>query len=245
MFQTSHPYSTFHAAGRCVSGGPIYFTDEPGKHDINLISQMTARTTKGKTVILRPTTIGKSTGIYTAFEEERLLRVGTYTGSQGTGTGILGIFNVSERTLCEFINLNEFPSVEIGKEYIVRGHTTGEISSVLKLGDEMAVMSLEVQVKGSDILSAYPIHSFPAKGKQGPTKVAVIGLLGKMTGAAAVLESEYRHESNGNLIIRSAIKALGVLGMYQLPSSSILTSQMRTMANILLKYCLVPRHLHI
>lgn len=216
MFQTCHPYSSFHAAARCVSGGPIYFTDEPGKHDVDLIAQMTARTTQGKSVILRPSVMGKTTGVYTAYEEERLLKVGAFSGGKRTGTGILGVFNVSARILSEFVNLNEFPGVEINEEYIVRGHTTGEISEVMKLDDKNAVVSLEVAVKGWEILSAYPLRSFTLGRHQGlessKLKIAVLGLLGKMTGAAAVLNSEMRFEKNGRLRIESSIKALGVLG---------------------------------
>lgn len=216
MFQTSHPYSSYHAAARCVSGGPIYFTDEPGKHDVDLIAQMTARTTKGKTVILRPSVVGKTIGMYTGYEEERLLKVGTFSGSKRTGTGILGVFNVSARILSEFVNLNEFPGVEINQEYIVRGHTTGEISEAVKLDDKNALVSLEVAVKGWEILSAYPLHSFTLGRHQGfessKIKLAVLGLLGKMTGAAAVLNLETRVEENGRLRIVSTIKALGVLG---------------------------------
>ncbi len=214
MFQTSHPYSFFHAAARCVSGGPIYITDEPGKHDLDLVTQMTARTTKGKTVTLRPSVLGKTTGIYTGYEEERLLRVGTFTGSKYTGSGILGVFNVSPRILSEFIHLNEFPGVEYGEYYIVRAHTTGEISTVMKLDDQNAVVSLEMATKGWEILSAYPLRSFKLKSSQGPegTKVAVLGLLGKMTGAAAVLNTEIHIEGNGRLRIESSTKALGLLG---------------------------------
>lgn len=72
MFQTSHEWASFHGAARCVSGGPIYFTDYPGKHDIKLINQMTARTTRGKTVILRPHNVGKSTNAYAGYEDHSL-----------------------------------------------------------------------------------------------------------------------------------------------------------------------------
>ena len=216
MFQTSHPYSAFHAAGRCVSGGPIYFTDEPGKHDINLIRQMTARTINGKTIILRPSMIGKSIGIYTAYEEERLLKVGTYTGGKGTGTGILGIFNVRERPLSELVNLVDFPGVEAENEYVIRGHTTGEVSAVMKLEDMSAKVSLEVDVKGYEILSTYPLRTFTLKGSQGlqhdVTKIAILGLLGKMTGAAAVVSTDMRVADNGRLKVSVTIKALGILG---------------------------------
>ncbi len=217
MFQTSHPYSSFHAAGRCISGGPIYFTDEPGKHDIDLIAQMTAQTTHGKTVILRPTVIGKSIGVYTSYYEARLLRVGAYSGAKGVGTGLLALFNVNERVLTEFVNIKEFPGVENGQEYVVRGHRTGELTNLLSPDAPMAVLSLEVAVKGWEILSAYPVRSFQlsqGRGSAAATKVAVLGLLGKMTGAAAVLHSEIRMEGNGRLWISSSIKALGVLGKY-------------------------------
>lgn len=218
MFQTSHPYSSFHAAGRCISGGPIYITDEPGKHDVDLISQMTAQTTQGKTIILRPTVIGKSVGIYTSYHEARLLRVGAYFGRKGSGTGLLALFNVGERVLTEFVNISEFPGMEAGEEYIVRGHRTGELTQVLKLSAPRAVLSLEIAIKGWEILSAYPVHSFQLSGGGGggvqAIKVAVLGLLGKMTGAAAVLESELRMEKNRRLRISSSIKALGVLGKF-------------------------------
>lgn len=177
---------------------------------------MTARTTQGKAVILRPSVVGKTTGIYTGYEEERLLKVGAFSGSKRTGTGILGVFNVSPRILSEFVNLNEFPGVESNEEYIVRGHTTGEISEVMKLDNKNAVVSLEIAVKGWEILSAYPLCSFTLgrhqELKSSNIKIAVLGLLGKMTGAAAVLNSESRVEVNGKLRVTSSIKALGVLG---------------------------------
>ncbi|KAL9636155.1 MAG: hypothetical protein Q9164_002994, partial [Protoblastenia rupestris] len=117
MFQTHHEYSAFHAAGRCVSGGPIYITDEPGKHNLDLIAQMTAQTTDGRTIILRPSVIGKTVNVYTAYEEERLLKVGTFVGGQA-GTGILALFNVGQRALSELVNLDTFPGVEAGEEYV-------------------------------------------------------------------------------------------------------------------------------
>lgn len=215
MFQTSHPYSSFHAAGRCISGGPIYFTDEPGKHDIDLIAQMTARTTLGKTVILRPSIIGKTTGVYTAYEDDQLLKIGTFSGGKITGTGILGIFNVSQRPLSEFIKLSDFPGVEAGEEYVIRGHTTGEISQTITISNTNAAISLKLDVKGWEILSAYHLESFTLSRTQNnlsTLKVAILGLLGKMTGAAALLHSEMRIEARGRLHISASIKALGILG---------------------------------
>ena len=220
MFQTSHPYSSFHAAGRCVSGGPIYFTDEPGKHDVNLIDEMTAQTWKGKTIILRPSTIGQSRGVYTAYEEEVLLKVGTYHGSKASGTGILGLFNVSERPISEFVSLKDFPGVETGSEYIVRVHTTGEISGSMKVEDPLALVSLHLETKGWEILSAFPLHTFTLQGNRGigerATRVACLGLLGKMTGAAAITRYDMEIDEKGRLRVSISLKALGLLGRWYL-----------------------------
>jgi hypothetical protein len=80
MFQTVHEYSGFHAAARCVSGGPIYITDVPGHFDIDLINQMTGSTPRGKTVIFRTSVVGKSLSVYNDYNDDSLLLVGTYHG---------------------------------------------------------------------------------------------------------------------------------------------------------------------
>lgn len=80
MFQTKHEYGGFHAAARCVSGGPIYITDVPGKHDMEIIRAMTGVTVRGKTVIFRPSVVGRSASHYIGFDEGQMLKVGAYHG---------------------------------------------------------------------------------------------------------------------------------------------------------------------
>lgn len=239
MFQTSHPYSSFHAAGRCVSGGPIYFTDEPGEHNLDLISAMTARTTRGKTIILRPSVIGKTVGMYAGYEEEFLLKVGSFTGGKG-GTPILALFNISQRVLSELVNINAFPGIENDQEYIIRAHTTGQVSSPLRLDSEVPVVSLEVEVKGYEILSAFPLRSFKVSSfAEKIMKVAPLGLLSKMTGAAAVISSTIEPTSNQRLRLTVTLKALGTLGVY------VSTLQDLSLADdllVLLKGKVIPQH---
>lgn len=46
------------------------------------------------------------------------------------------------------------------------------------------------------------------------TKIAVLGLLGKMTGAAALVGSSMEIEETGRLRVKATLKALGVLGKW-------------------------------
>jgi hypothetical protein len=219
MFQTSHPYASFHAAARCISGGPVYITDEPGKHDVDLISQISARTTRNNTVVLRPGLAGKTTEPYTAYEEERLLKVGNLTGREETGTSLLAVFNVSKRPIVELIPLRGFLGICGDKEYIVRAHRTGEISKILP-GDsqsETSLVVLDLPPGGWEILSAYTLqtaHLGCGDNKQ-LLKIAILGLLGKMTGAVAVLKADITTRdsfSGGKLKIVVSLRALGKLG---------------------------------
>ncbi|KAK3674851.1 hypothetical protein LTR78_005195 [Recurvomyces mirabilis] len=194
MFQTNHSWAGFHAAARCVSGGPIYFTDEPGKHDIKLIRQMTAQTTKGKSVILRPSVVGKAVGVYDGYESGCLLKVGTYHGAAETGTGMLGVFNVSQEVLSEFVQLEDFMGTEKGRSGV------------------KAMVGVELGVQGWDVLSAHAVRTFTIKGKE--VDIALLGLLGKMTGCAAITGQEVHVESNQRLRVWVQLKALGVLGLY-------------------------------
>ena len=223
MFQTSHPYSGLHAAARCVSGGPIYITDTPGEHDVKLIGEMTALNVRSQTVILRPSNVGKTVSVYDNYTDGAVLKVGTWNGPSETGTGILGIFNVAEREVASLISLLEFPGVDAQgadsagpKSWIVRAHVAGlvtkPIASKLPVSPEMLI-STALAVRGYDVLSAYPVHEFML-GKA-EISVAVLGLLGKMTGACAIVSSDIHITENGKrLRLDVSLKALGTLGIW-------------------------------
>ncbi len=40
MFQSAHAMGSFHAAGRAVSGGPVYVSDKPDAHDFKLLKKL-------------------------------------------------------------------------------------------------------------------------------------------------------------------------------------------------------------
>lgn len=223
MFQTDHPYASFHAAARCVSGGPIYITDEPGKHNIRLLNEMTAPTVHGYTVILRPSLVGRTIDVYNGYHEGHILRVGTYIGWARTGSGILGLFNVSAAKKSCLVSLLDFPGIHEGytTKYVVRSHTSGSITDPMSPTDANSVVALELEQKDWEVLTAYPTHTFTLKANTEKgipediqTDVAVLGLLGKMTGAAALVSSDVYMETNGRLRLDISLKALGTLGIY-------------------------------
>ncbi|KAL8859667.1 MAG: hypothetical protein Q9178_003781 [Gyalolechia marmorata] len=234
MFQTSHPYSSFHAAARCISGGPIYITDTPGQHSLPLIHSMTAPTIRKTTRILRPNSIGKciEAGVYTPYESLRFLKIGTYhTGSSADyGVSILGVFNVSEQPLSELVALRDFEGIvkEEGRKYIIRAHPSGEVSPPMNPDSDFPQVNLALDPKGWGILTAYPLYTTTAdasSSSERDTSIAVLGLIGKMTGAAAVVGTP-RFEERGLEIVRVnvVVKVLGVLGIYvsTLPSAETL-----------------------
>ncbi|KAL8999181.1 MAG: hypothetical protein Q9169_001960, partial [Polycauliona sp. 2 TL-2023] len=217
MFQTSHPYSSFHAAARCISGGPIYITDTPGQHSLPLIHSMTAPTVHSTTRILRPSNVGKciEAGVYTAYEEKRFLKVGNWHQGASTtyGVSMLAVFNVSEEALTELIPLRDFDGIKTEKQYVIRAYPSGNISPAISLDSDFAVVELALETKGWGILSAYPIFGIEEKGEK--TDVAVLGLMGKMTGAAAVVGTPgVEGKDTGGLNMNVTIKAFGVLGIY-------------------------------
>ncbi|CAK1354255.1 unnamed protein product [Cercospora beticola] len=224
MFQTSHDWAGFHAAARCVSGGPIYFTDYPGKHDITLIKQMTAQTPRDKTIILRPQIVGKATNPYNAYQDLTLLKIRTYHGFAQTGTGILGIFNVSGRHLSEFVHLSEFPGTDSASkeaEYVIGSFTSGKFTEPLKLhntpkdGDaKPALVGIQLQAQSWEILTSYALQTFNLSSAKKPVKVAMLGLVGKMTGSAAVTGYDVYVEDSGRLRTWISLKALGILGLW-------------------------------
>ncbi|KAF4963939.1 hypothetical protein FSARC_8074 [Fusarium sarcochroum] len=222
MFQTVHEYSGFHAAARCVSGGPIYITDVPGEHDMDLIGQMTGLTPRGKTVIFRPSMLGRAMDPYIGYDDDLLLKVGSYHGFSHTGNPILALFNISSRPLTELISLSTFPGVIPNLRYVVRAHTTGKVSNPTTVGGMESLFTASLPVRGYEILTAFPLTGLAGK-KQDDVFVSNLGLLGKMAGAAAIFMNNIEERENGRVMIDTRVKAFGILGIYvsTLPSLTI------------------------
>ncbi|KAM0467006.1 hypothetical protein ACHAPV_000518 [Trichoderma viride] len=213
MFQTVHDYSGFHAAARCVSGGPIYITDVPGEHNLDLIGQMTGLTSKGKTVIFRPSVLGKAIYPYIGYDDDLLLKVGSYHGASETGTPMVAIFNISARPLTELIPLSCFPGTVLSLHYIVRAHATGKASAPMKLDDPTSLIVGSLDVRGYEIFTAF--QAVPLTGhKYGDMWAANLGLINKMTGGVAIVASGISMKENGRVSVAVKLKALGVFGVY-------------------------------
>ncbi|KAI6324247.1 hypothetical protein MCOR34_001549 [Pyricularia oryzae] len=210
MFQTTTPkYAALHAAARSMSGGPIYITDAPGEHDVELIKQMTAQTADGRTIALRADEAGRTLWPYGGHGEQRLLRV--RSGHQGVG--MLGVFNVCNRgsLLGEQVRLDDiFDGEKAGEgSFVISRFSTGEM---IAPASRETVIEVGLEEGGFEIFTAYPIT------KLGGLAVATLGLVGKMATAAAVSHVSYSKHHEGfipvGVEVSVSLKALGTLGIF-------------------------------
>ena len=84
----------------------------------------------------------------------------------------------------------------------------------MKKGDERSMVRVELDVRGWSILSAHPLRSFD-RGSGVNTAVAILGMLGKLTGPAGVTGHEIHiEEPSGRLRIWTSMKVLGRVGIW-------------------------------
>jgi raffinose synthase len=88
MFQSAHPQGSFHAAGRAVSGGPVYISDKPEAHDFELLRKLAFRNGR----VLRAQLPGRPTLdclMHDPLSEDVILKV----FNLNLGAGVLAAFN--------------------------------------------------------------------------------------------------------------------------------------------------------
>lgn len=92
----------------------------------------------------------------------------------------------------------------------------------MQVVDPSALIHMSLSIRGYDILSAYPLRGFVDSKTSSTTWIANLGLLGKMAGAAAIVNNTITMLENGRIAIDTDLKALGVLGVYISTLSTIL-----------------------
>lgn len=221
MFQTSMDYGPAHAASRCLSGGPIFITDVPGKHDLKLIDQMVAPSPDGgRSLVLRPSTCAKTPRAFDRYQESGVLKIVSETI---TGVKFMGVFNTRPTNVSSLVSVSEFSAPgslqwNPDAEVVFFSHQFQTVRGPIKLGttpavhsEETALLEVDLEVKGFEILSGYEVHRLSFGG--GECLVAVLGLLGKMTGAAAVCSLDVSC-SGDEIKVSAVLKALGKLGLW-------------------------------
>ena len=74
-----------------------------------------------------------------------------------------------------------------------------------------ALLTASLDIRGYEIFTAFPLATFTGK-KHSQIQVSNLGLVGKMTGSAAIVASHISKLENGRILLDTRLKALGVLG---------------------------------
>lgn len=155
-----------------------------------------------------------------------MLKIGTYAETKGGGTSFLGLFNIAgqrnylSRSSADFAE-SDRKSIVAGtgaQRYLIRSHQTSDFIALIDVTQKAGRAELVyagLPAHGYEILSAHPVHRIAAgSGSTKSVDVAVLGLMGKMTGAAAILATAVSATQEGGLHISTELKALGVLGLW-------------------------------
>ncbi len=168
MFQSHQVESSFHAAARAISGGPIYLCDKPGKQNFDIVRKLI--TSDNRVLVCdRPALPSRDCLFGNVSKEARLLKVSNHCGE----IGVLGIFGCQKNggQVEDSFSPRDVPELD-EKLYAAYCHQSGELKT-LKLDETSKIALGEMEW---EIVTLSPIHG----------GVAPLGLIEKYNGAAAI-----------------------------------------------------------
>ena len=198
MFHSRHPWGSYHAAGRAVSGSPVYVSDKPGHHDFALLAKLAFPDGR----VLRMDAPGVPTRdclFHDVQNEAVALKIANTSGERG----VLGLFNARiaeprkggkkapDVAVTAFARASDVPGLADHPSYAVSSHAAGKLARVTR----GAGLTFRLPEKGWEILTYAPIE----RG------FAAIGLADMLAGAAAVTSAGWR----GNSAYRVALSGGG------------------------------------
>lgn len=185
MFQSGHEWGPFHAAGRAVSGSPVYVSDKPGEHNFALLRKMVC--SDGTTLrCANPGLPTRDCVFANPLTDEVLLKIFNRVGdpaSGGGGGGVIGVFNCryeeapeKRKSLPGQVSPSDIPGLA-GEAFLLYLHNADTIE-VVGLEDEIP---LNLGQGEWEIATFVPI---PADG------FAPLGLLDKLNTGQAIARVE-------------------------------------------------------
>ena len=189
MFQTTHVMGAFHAAGRAVSGGPVYVSDTPDKHDFDLMRKLVL--SDGS--VLRADFPGRPTLdclFVDVTREPVLLKVFNFNRD----CALLGVFNCNyhkneneRRTITGTVAPSDVPGLA-GNDFVGFAQRSGKLWRCNR--DERVPMTLGEA--DWEIVSFAPVE----RG------VAVLGLADKLNSTGAVMAKHWNRDGSLTVTLR-------------------------------------------
>ncbi len=174
MFQSGHPAGAYHAAGRAVSGGPVYVSDKPGAHNFEVLQSLVMEDGS----VLRALRPGRPTAdciLHDPTKEDVLLKI----QNLNPAGGVIGAFNAryggegNPIAVSGQVRPSDVAGLE-GELFAVHAFSSGEVRA---LGRDEA-WPITLPELGWEVFTIVPIQD----------GFAPIGLEGKLNGGGAVLD---------------------------------------------------------
>jgi raffinose synthase len=189
MFQSGHEMGAYHAAGRALSGGPVYVSDKPGLHNFDLLRQLVLPDGS----ILRAQSIGRPTRDCLFFDptkDDVLLKI----WNTNEDSGIIGAFNArysedAEQaiTLSGSICPADVESLR-GEQFAVYALNSGEMR-ILQRNEAWEITLPQLQC---EVFTIVPIQD----------GVAAIGMTNMFNSGGAIVTQVFSPENTYQAILR-------------------------------------------
>ena len=204
MFWSQHPEGSFHAAARALSGGPVYVSDEPEKHDFDLLGKLC--TSDGRVLRCPNPALPAADCLFTdCLHQPKLLKITNTAGE----IGIVGAFHcaVTEpqedpdakpqplEAISDGVRADDVPGLS-GTRFAAWLHKAGRLEVVRK----RQKIDLKLDHQDWEIVTFSPIR----RG------AAALGLIEKLNPAASVVSFQQREDAAWEAEIRDG----GLMGFY-------------------------------
>jgi len=192
MFQSGHEWGAYHAAGRAISGGPVYVSDKPGAHDFDLLGKLVC---SDGTVLrcdepARPTL---DTLCADPTREDVLLKIWSRSGP----AGVIGVFNAhgspdavaSRAPVAGHVGPADVPDFTEGT-FVCYAHNARTLE-LLAWGDRRPIA---LEPRGFELFTVVPVDR----------ELVAVGLADKLNGAAAVVRTSWLADGGCEVTLRDA-----------------------------------------
>ncbi|KAI3857732.1 hypothetical protein MKW92_041683 [Papaver armeniacum] len=224
MFHSFHPAAEYHASARAISGGPVYVSDAPGKHNFEILKKIVLPDGS----ILRAKLPGRPTKDCLFVDPARdgisLLKIWNINKH----TGVLGVYNCQGAAWSTEERKNvHHPTGTDALTGVIRGEDVHLISDIaadpMWNGDVViyrhsngetvtlphkAATPISLKVLEHEIFTVSPVKVFGSGVKYAP-----LGLI-KMYNAGGAIEDLRYHAENELGIVDMAVKGCGLFGVY-------------------------------